>query len=380
MAKNNRGKKPSDKTAVALWIAAGGRCQFEGCNERLYKDDLTQIEFNGANIAHIVAALPNGPRGNEQSHDLSDNIDNLMLLCPKHHKLIDGQPERFSTETLKNMKRKQEQMVCRLLDSMLFPKCGCLLLESSIKGITKVLLDPNEATKTLYSEKLFSIQEKPMLLDLESYGEYNTSIYWNQLEEKLEDEFRFNVAPFFKYNPDAHLAVFPLAPIPLIAKLGELLSDKKEIHIFQRFRSPDDWKWRKQEQSNHFVLKRVDNPEGNPEKGALILSLTAEINEDRVKAVCDAGTIYHIKADQKDVYCILSPEDLKAFWVLYQKACDLMKNVDRLNSIDVFPAVPVSAAFEIGYRYMPSTYPILNIYDEYNGFFKALTIGGNYAR
>ena len=380
MVKNNRGKKPSDKTAVALWIAAGGRCQFEGCNERLYKDDLTQIEFNGANIAHIVAASPNGPRGNEKSFDLSDNIENLMLLCPKHHKLIDGQPERFSTETLKNMKRKQEQMVCRLLDSMLFPKCGCLLLESSIKGIRKVVLDPNEVTKTLYCEKLLSIQEKPIPLVLESCGEYNTSIYWNQLEEQLEYEFRFNVAPFFKYNPDAHLAVFPLAPIPLIAKLGELLSDKKEVHIFQRFRSPDEWKWRKQGQSNRFILERVNNPEGNPKKGALVLSLTTEISINRVKAICDAEKIYYIKAEQQSVDCILSLDDLKAFWIIYQRACDLMKNEDRLDSVDVFPAVPVSAAFEIGHRYMPGVYPILNIYDEYNGFFKALTIGGNHAR
>ena len=82
MAKDkSRGKNPTNLTILKLCARAAGRCQFEGCNEYLFKDELTQSEFNRSNIAHIVASSPNGPRGdNERSYELSDDIDNLILV------------------------------------------------------------------------------------------------------------------------------------------------------------------------------------------------------------------------------------------------------------------------------------------------------------
>ena len=90
----------------------------------------------------------------------------------------------------------------------------------------------------------------------------------------------------------------------------------------------------------------------------------------------DASVIYHIRAKHIGVDCISSTEDLKAFWEQYQTVCDRIKNEDHCNRASVFPAVPVSAAFEIGRRHMPGAHPILNIYEECDGFFKAVTIGG----
>ena len=41
-------------------------------------------------VAHIVADTPTGPRGDvERSALLSDDVNNLMLLCYVHHKLVD---------------------------------------------------------------------------------------------------------------------------------------------------------------------------------------------------------------------------------------------------------------------------------------------------
>src|SRR4051794_11815114 len=83
----------------ALWGRTGGRCQYRGCNHALWKDDLTQHEFNTAYIAHIVADQPDGPRGDPaRSRQLRADIANLMLLCDRHHRLIDigdvpGHPE-----------------------------------------------------------------------------------------------------------------------------------------------------------------------------------------------------------------------------------------------------------------------------------------------
>jgi len=46
--------------------------------------------LNAAYIAHIVAEKPDGPRGDPaRSPLLADAIENLMLLCDVHHRLID---------------------------------------------------------------------------------------------------------------------------------------------------------------------------------------------------------------------------------------------------------------------------------------------------
>lgn len=82
-----------------LWGLAAGRCQYRGCQHELWKDDLTKAEFNSAYIAHIVADSPDGPRGDKvRSAQLKDRIENLMLMCDVHHRLIDkgdvdGHPE-----------------------------------------------------------------------------------------------------------------------------------------------------------------------------------------------------------------------------------------------------------------------------------------------
>ncbi len=102
--------------------ASGGRCQFKGCNEKLFIESLTNEELNHSNIAHIVASSPNGPRGSDKSHELSNNLENLMLLCREHHKLVDDYPEKYPSELLISMKKEQEENVSRLLDGMYFPK------------------------------------------------------------------------------------------------------------------------------------------------------------------------------------------------------------------------------------------------------------------
>ncbi len=74
-----------------LWLRAAGRCEFRGCNKRLWLDDLTKDPCNLANIAHIVSDSPDGPRGDTvRSPQLAGKIENLMLLCRDHHKVIDS--------------------------------------------------------------------------------------------------------------------------------------------------------------------------------------------------------------------------------------------------------------------------------------------------
>ena len=79
---------------------------------------LTSMPGNFAQVAHIVAFKRKGPRGGDpvRSDDIN-GIGNLMLLCPKCHKLIDDHPIDYSRETLEEMKKVHEQRI-KLVTSM----------------------------------------------------------------------------------------------------------------------------------------------------------------------------------------------------------------------------------------------------------------------
>ena len=376
MAKN-RGKKPSQATIMKLIAASGGHCQFEGCPCNLFQDEITGAEFNNSNIAHIVAASPDGPRGSEDSYMLSDKIENLMLLCPTHHKEIDTDTETYTVEKLKKIKQEQEEKVQNLLEGMNYHEAEIVILQSPIKGKIEEHVDKKQTIEALRSCKKNPASTHPTLLKVDGFGDYASDAYWKILTEGLGAEVEKAIQSHFQYYPELMLAVFPIAPIPLIAKLGELLGDKRGIDIFQKTREPDTWCWQKETATNTFTYEQIRNEDGDPEKVAIILSLTARVSVDRVLAKYNASKIYHLYAEKNGVDCIESLADLTLFWKEYQKVCDQVKNEDRCETVAVFPAVPVSAAFEIGRRHMTGIYPELHIYDDDNGFFEALTIGGH---
>lgn len=360
---------------MKLWTVSGGRCQFAGCNCRLYKDELTWDEFNKSNVAHIVAASPDGPRGSKHSYELSDKLKNLMLLCPICHKRIDSNPEKYTVDILKKMKQDQERKVQELLDTMNYPESEIVILESPIKGKNSVHVDPKLTVEALRSVRKKPKSSDPVILDPKGSGQYVSRKYWDTLVQELQSDVQIDIFRRLKRYPDTHLSIFPIAPIPLIAKFGEILSDKREIDIFQKIRTPNTWCWLNENKTNSFVITKHLEEKGNVNKVAIILSLTSDVAIPRINGNIKYGMIYCIRAERHGVDSISSEADLKEFWMAYQQVCDSIKNIDGLSEADVFPAIPVSAAFEIGHRYMPQAYPRLHIYDEDNGFFEALTIG-----
>ena len=373
---SGRRKEPSHNTLIHLWTSSGGRCQFEGCNCKVFCDDLTGHKFNAANVAHIIAASPNGPRGNAHSEELSNQLDNLMLLCPIHHKEVDSFPDKYPPSRLRGMKARQEQQVQELLDCMYYPKSEIIILESPIKGKVPVHVDNKQTIEAVRGIQKNPANAYPILLKPTGIGEYRSPEYWAHMETILKQNVEIQIKNRLEHDPSIMLAVFPMAPIPIIAKLGELLGDKRTIDIFQKTREPDTWKWTCVDTTNTFMIERNERECGNPKKHAMIVSLTAEVAEKRVTSVYDAGIIYQIRASRYGVDCIQSREDLKLFWQAFQKTCDYAVNQDHAESIAIFPAIPVSAAFEIGRRHMAGVHPSLTIYEDNNGFFSTLQIGG----
>lgn len=110
----------TNKSIKILWAEAAGRCAFPGCGIKLSTG-------GGGNIApHTIGEMAH-IRGNKKGtnrHDASqsqadrDDYENLILLCPTHHEIIDAQEneEQYSVDLLLSMKAEHENSVNGRLD------------------------------------------------------------------------------------------------------------------------------------------------------------------------------------------------------------------------------------------------------------------------
>jgi len=88
-----------------LIVLSGSRCAFPNCDLVLLTGD---GDFLG-NICYIEAMASGGPRYNPQEAPQTlTGLDNLILLCPNHHQLIDFQPYVYTAEWLKRVKIAHE--------------------------------------------------------------------------------------------------------------------------------------------------------------------------------------------------------------------------------------------------------------------------------
>lgn len=94
-----------------LWGRSGNRCAI--CRNELVAD-ATQADDPSVlgEAAHIVAREQNGPRGTSSlSDEQRDRYENLILLCPTDHTLIDSQVLTWTLERLHQQKQTHEEWV-----------------------------------------------------------------------------------------------------------------------------------------------------------------------------------------------------------------------------------------------------------------------------
>ncbi len=97
---------PSRKTLNKLYALSRNQCAFKNCDAPIIEgaDTITGI------LCHIKARSPGGPRYDATQTDEQRHSDaNLLLLCAKHAKIVDTEPERYTVAKLQEMKRLHEQ-------------------------------------------------------------------------------------------------------------------------------------------------------------------------------------------------------------------------------------------------------------------------------
>jgi hypothetical protein len=368
------------KTVVRLWLRSGGRCEFDGCNDILWRDGLTMHDMNAAYVAHIVADSPDGPRGDAvRSSELATEFSNLMLLCDKHHRQIDD-PNRlteFSETRLLSMKRQHEERI-ELLTSIAPDKKSEVLLYGANVGSHGAPVEYRKAVLALVPDR-YPLNPSAISLGLKnSVMADHDELFWRVESDHLKQVFAQRVDSQLRAGELKHLSVFALAPQPLLTLLGYLLSDIPEVEVYQLHREPADWRW--QEHPSDFRLI-VERPERFDGPAALVFSLSARIDSNRIAKVLGEGVNeWRVTIANPNNDFLKSKLQLQQFRETLRLLLDEIKaKHGEETTLNVFPAMPVAMAVEFGRIIMSKADVTMRIFDEnkqLGGFVEALTLNG----
>ena len=156
-------KAIKDSTLRFLYGKSGNKCAYPDCTAPIFEGDGTLT----GECCHIEAYSPNGARYNTSTSSEEKNAEeNLILMCSRHHKIIDTHPEQYSVETLKKYKQQHEMKYSheqRELDQNMLKALEYSIITywDRIQNIDtadttglKITLDPN-----------FNVEEFTFLLD-----------------------------------------------------------------------------------------------------------------------------------------------------------------------------------------------------------------------
>ena len=145
----SRGKaSPDDHTKLRLFADSGGFCQKSDCHRQLF------LELEGelihiAEIAHIIAAMDGGPRANaEVSVEARGCYENLILLCPACHTIIDKAPDKYPDVLVLEWKREHTEKL-----RALFGVVNCSS-RRQLRAVIEPVLTENKAVFQQYGPHL----------------------------------------------------------------------------------------------------------------------------------------------------------------------------------------------------------------------------------
>lgn len=367
-----------NKVANALWARAGGCCQYRGCSEYLVGDLIAGREDGTFGfLAHIVADSTDGPRGDEvRSALLAKRLDNLMLMCARHHKLIDvDAPDDHPETLLLEMKAEHERRIVR--NVAIRPDLASHVVRFSARiAENPALVSTREIFDAMRPHRHPASGET---IDLELVGATfrdDEPIYWDTQRLNLGRQFETAIRNRIERQDIRHLSVFALAPQPLLIELGRLLGDIVPAAIHQRHREPATWAW--QDDQPALVLNVGEHASGAGPI-ALKLAVSADVDDARIRAVLgDDTAIWSITATGAHNDILRRPEDQANYRRLLRGLFNRIKAVHGQSTpIHVFPVLPASLAVETGRVWMPKADAPLRLYDQNgaSGFAHAFDIG-----
>ncbi|MFK5948255.1 MAG: SAVED domain-containing protein [Methylococcales bacterium] len=382
--KKGRGDSFSTDTKRKVMLDSHGRCMFEGCGQDLGIDSLTNTKGNYSYLAHNIASSEQGARGVKLlSEKLSNDPNNILLLCDKHHRLIDKVAAAdYSAHRLSDMRRQFSATVNNLLDglgyqpvpaySVLWPVHRQVISAPSYIQISQSL-------SPLHCRLLAQLND---LSDNESIlRETDPSVSNAVLIQGIKTIADRLLSQTHNHRYKAGLFAFGLMP-HLIA-LGALIGNKNSITPMLRFRDSGQWVWPAESPRGKFyTITGLDELTENEENITISLVLTAE-PDSLVKARNEISNTYkakHIIIKALPEYlgngALGHPDDGYLFTNEIQSIFHALNDRHGVKKIHLFPCASNAACVFFGEAF-DSHHPDLLIYDFENQTMKPVILARN---
>ncbi len=362
----------SDPVIAEVWNLCGARCAFQGCNEYLLQDELTKNHARLAQVAHIVARSPDGPRGDDpMPFEERNKIGNLMLACTKHHLVINNKKlaEQYPVSLLVDYKHKHESRIKYLTGLSEDFGTTVLRMLGTIRGNGVSLTHEDVRSAVikdggLYPEYIgdendieINLQELPCEVD---------GSYWEIALKIINEKIKSLIEPRFGRGEIKQISVFALARIPLLVHLGSKLSNKVRVHLYQlQSADPQGWIWHEKPSSTFAPETLQVGSQKN--MVALVLQLSGVLSAEMLpKNIDSTYTIYSIKPEGvdpgRDLFA--AKGTLLNFRNKYQ---EVLRTIEaqhpKASLLDLFLAAPAPAAIVCGQEVLRDVTPDILVYD-----------------
>lgn len=356
-----------------LWVRAGGRCEL--CNKYLLEDPSTMETLNLGELAHNVGhkQTSGSPRGD---HPLPitrrNSADNILLLCGDDHHSIDDKFNRgvYTVEYLRQEKNRHEGRVRYLTSLREDAETVVLRVIGNVRGAAVELTEQIAARAVLdtgrrYPRFGWGYGGADFEVDLRSLPSEKSPVYWQAGRERIVEQLGTRLHDAVSRGQVRHLSVFCLARIPLLACVGEQLDDKIPVELFQKQRGGDEgWGWDDAAGPVSFVFDRVRK--GSSDRVALIIGLSAVLTVADLPSELEDATVWSITpqgaSPSRDI--LRARVSLDNFARAYHECLGAIEAArPKPAFIELFPALPATAAVTVGRGLMRDAQPTVRVYD-----------------
>lgn len=344
---------------LTLWSKCAGRCEM--CNKLLYINDLSQNSVNLGQFAHVIGHSDLAARANKEiAREFRDSIDNIMLLCHSCHKDIDDNEDLYPEDVLFEIKKDFEDKI----ESQTAPTSENrrkILIFTAPIGNRTVRISKEEAIEALRPTQF--PMGSPMQIELPPtrYSEKDIE-FWENAKAEIDYKFNHDIEPWLDRHPK--IAVFGLAPQPLLSYLGWKLGERCDKQVFQRHRdTTKPWKWSKETSDTSFILRKLSNNDSNPSVIALSFSVSFDISE-RVSSYLNENFLHwDISISNPNTECVDAPAVISDFRKVVHHTLNEMSNIAGVLPIHIYMAMPVSLAVTLGMSIMPKAISPIILHD-----------------
>lgn len=368
VSKTGRGKKFTTRTINEVMFESRGYCMFEGCGQDLRTDELTGKKGNYSYLAHNIASSENGARGLKViSELLSDEPSNVLLLCDKHHRLVDRIAVMDYPSAILSQMRDEFISACNnLLKSLAYQPIPAFSIAWPVGGKSVAAPTEEQISQCFSKIRARLLNQIYTVNDNESFLRATTSNeVWAMMPNVIERTA--NNINMQIHNCKYRAGLFAFGPMPSLIALGAKLGNKNDIIPMLRYRDGGTWVWPSDKPQGVFYnINGMDTL--TTEEDDIIISLVTTNEPSKLKSAAQQisgnlnAKIIEIKANELGNGALAHPDDGIAFRAYVHKLFHQLKDDFNVKRIHLLPCTSNAICIFFGQAF-DIYHPNLIIYD-----------------